>query len=164
MKQLLWANTSTESCSLSLGGPDSRALFSLRFAESWCSAPLVWQASILWDCRHVSPILPHQSRDGHSTEKREQFFWVWKRALVWQPVVWEHTWMSAILNPLALADHSSGNPRRCNFPAAKAQRISCGSSIDQEVSKVGRLGRETELWEIQRSVRRWKFPSLLAWP
>lgn len=63
--------------------------------------------------------------------------------------------------PAAPVDQSSGSPRRCNSPVAKALRTFCGSNIDQEVSKVGKLGRETELWAIQRSIRRWKFQSLL---
>lgn len=48
------------------------------------------------------------------------------------------------------------------FPSC--QRTSCGSNIGQEVSKVGRVGRETELRAIQRSIRRGKLPSLLAGP
>lgn len=115
---------------LSLQG--SRALSSLRFAESWCSASLVWQGPILWEGRHVPLILPHQPRHGHSTGKRRQLFWIWKTALVWQPVLWEHTRVSATLNLAALGDESSGNPRRCNSPAARAQSTSCGSSIGQE--------------------------------
>lgn len=69
------------------------------------------------------PILPHQPRDGHSTGKTEQLFWMWKTALVWQPVVWEHTRVSAALNLAALVGHSSGNPRRCNSPAAKGPPV-----------------------------------------
>lgn len=61
-------------------------------------------------------------------------------------------------NPAALVDHSSGNPRRCNSPAAKAQMTSRGSNTAQEVSKVGTSWEERQIYGNPKVHQKMKIP------
>lgn len=59
----------------------------------------------------------------------------------------QHWWVTAL-----------GTPGGA-IPSCQSPDHLLWSNIDQEGSKVGGLGRQMDLWAIQRSMRRWKCPS-----